>query len=756
LIRDGTEAKYSLNKGPTAFELSLELAPGKYHFFYLVDGNKQHTDQCPNFRDQLSGTIFNILTVTNKSTQSEIPYHGEEFSQFEPLTVRITNILRQYPDGSQILKEMLQNADDAKARKVSIVFDRRHNGTSKLFADSLQLFQGPALYVYNSALFEERDFESLRRLGASKKWDDMGKTGRFGIGFNSVYHITDLPCFRSGSYLVMLDPHARFLPGDTQCYGKRWDLVGHSGLSEEFPDQIAPFDLFCKQEDNFYNGTLFRLPLRTAEIAPHSQISKRPYTFEMVEELFASFMKEGARVLLFLKFVECIELLDWHEGASAPELVFSLSITNIDENIRKSRSSMNTYVGDPDFLRGEMKYPPVSCQMNIKITGKEGSVEEEWLTCSQMGGGRASVMAKSEFKEAIGLRLVPWSGVGGKLPKKGTEIDAGQLFCFLPLPTQTGFPLHINGSFELSLNRRDIWRGEDLGGQGKKKSDWNKFLLEDVLAVTYSSFLLNSVANLPIDATFDAHRYYSCWPDNSSLGIDWKFLSHAVYRYIANNSLPILYSVRGGGCMVGLNEACFVEGEVVPGSMMDVVISFLMFQSVAVVTPPAHIISGFKEIGKIINVTPKLVRKVLKELPKDKIEGHPFLKESQLSSLLRYCISDNDYKDLQSVPLLPLLDGTTTFFSLRAPKQEKEYFISNTFSSLFLPERSYQFVNHEVIDEDILKVVSGPKFTSVLNVTVLTMKIAAQVLFIDFLPSGWKGKVVEKSDEKWRVSRYFF
>jgi len=35
-----------------------------------------------------------------------VDYQGEEFSQFELLTVRITNILQQYPDGSQILKEL--------------------------------------------------------------------------------------------------------------------------------------------------------------------------------------------------------------------------------------------------------------------------------------------------------------------------------------------------------------------------------------------------------------------------------------------------------------------------------------------------------------------------------------------------------------------------------------------------------------------------------------------------------------------------
>lgn len=148
--------------------------------------------------------------------------------------------------------------------------------------------------------------------------------------------------------MVLLDPHARYLPGDTQCYGKRyilgvfdqlfrWDLVGHPKLFEEFEDQLNPFDLFGKatEENGFFDGTLvrttvsvltyhlqFRFPLRTPETAPHSQISRRAYTPEMVHELFSSFMKEGALVLLFLKFVESVELLTWTEGSTDCAFLF--------------------------------------------------------------------------------------------------------------------------------------------------------------------------------------------------------------------------------------------------------------------------------------------------------------------------------------------------------------------------------------------------------------------------------------------------
>ena len=38
---------------------------------------------------------------------------------------------------------------------------------------------------------------------------DPTKTGQFGLGFNSVYHVTDTPMFVSGADFVVFDPHVR-------------------------------------------------------------------------------------------------------------------------------------------------------------------------------------------------------------------------------------------------------------------------------------------------------------------------------------------------------------------------------------------------------------------------------------------------------------------------------------------------------------------------------------------------------------------
>ncbi|KAK1788667.1 hypothetical protein P4O66_002489 [Electrophorus voltai] len=108
-----------------------------------------------------------------------------------PFIDYLKEILRRYPDGGQILKELIQNADDGQASEVVLIHDERTYGTHSVWTEALGKFQGPALYAYNNAAFSEEDWEGIQQAGRSIKQDDPTKVGRFGIGFNSVYHVTD-------------------------------------------------------------------------------------------------------------------------------------------------------------------------------------------------------------------------------------------------------------------------------------------------------------------------------------------------------------------------------------------------------------------------------------------------------------------------------------------------------------------------------------------------------------------------------------
>ncbi|KAI0213977.1 Sacsin [Lamellibrachia satsuma] len=115
----------------------------------------------------------------------------ENYGLIRPSLIRqLRAILDQYPDDGQILKELIQNAEDAGARTVSFLYDQHSHGTSSLHHPGLAAFQGPAIYAYNDAVFSKKDWKGIRMLQDSIKEKDPMKVGRFGLGFKSVLHMT--------------------------------------------------------------------------------------------------------------------------------------------------------------------------------------------------------------------------------------------------------------------------------------------------------------------------------------------------------------------------------------------------------------------------------------------------------------------------------------------------------------------------------------------------------------------------------------
>jgi sacsin len=53
-------------------------------------------------------------------------------------------------------------------------------------------FKGPALLVYNDAVFTDNDWDGIQMIYSSIKEEDPLKVGRFGLGFKSVFHITGI------------------------------------------------------------------------------------------------------------------------------------------------------------------------------------------------------------------------------------------------------------------------------------------------------------------------------------------------------------------------------------------------------------------------------------------------------------------------------------------------------------------------------------------------------------------------------------
>ena len=99
----------------------------------------------------------------------------------------LRSFLRGLDGFSTVIHELLQNAEDARATRFVVEFTP------------------DALLVGNDQVFEEANFEALLRFAAGSKRHDVEQIGSFGIGFISVYQLTDQPevMSRGQSYTLL-------------------------------------------------------------------------------------------------------------------------------------------------------------------------------------------------------------------------------------------------------------------------------------------------------------------------------------------------------------------------------------------------------------------------------------------------------------------------------------------------------------------------------------------------------------------------
>ena len=81
-----------------------------------------------------------------------------------------------YSDSTHFVYEILQNADD-------------HGATEVLF----KLSKDAVMIEHNGEPFKEENVKAITYFGKSTSREDLVKTGRFGIGFKSVFAFTATP-----------------------------------------------------------------------------------------------------------------------------------------------------------------------------------------------------------------------------------------------------------------------------------------------------------------------------------------------------------------------------------------------------------------------------------------------------------------------------------------------------------------------------------------------------------------------------------
>ena len=433
---------------------------------------------------------------------------GIPFGQKEKLTNRLQRLLHAYPCEKEILKELLQNADDAEATEICFIKDPRQHPDERVFEDSWKPLQGPALCVYNNKPFTEADIKGIQNLGEGSKGNDPNKTGQYGVGFNAVYHLTDVPTFASsgdeiGDVLCAFDPNCTYVPEANQWEPGRM-FKETTKLRGNFPDVFS-----CYNDDHFplRDSTMFRFPLRTEEMASRSKISDRPVTLEKLTEMMESLKGELFEVLLFVNNVRKITLCDIDENGQVVNSYFvKAEISEEDSLVRQSFSAYVKDIGRSMKQSGNesaVEAAVKTCSYVLNLEDSSGN-KERWLIVQQIGFESKVNENIIDAYQKHDLGMLPRGGVACLLERTSAENEPVErkkkVYCFLPLPIETDLPVHINGHFALDHEARtNFWRNES----GGYKRDWNNVLMSDVIASCYLTLLdkVRSFYHLPVTHT---------------------------------------------------------------------------------------------------------------------------------------------------------------------------------------------------------------------------------------------------------------
>ena len=223
-----------------------------------------------------------------------------------------SNLEERYGSGYPILKELLQNADDAGARRFRI---ESFSGWPQA---SNPLLRGPGLLVINDGAFKESDEQGITSFGESGKATDDAAIGKFGFGQKAVFHLCDAFIVYSHGgakpFSTVVNP---FLGVNVQGnITQEWEPAGEFGLIE------GDLQLLRGRTLDFLDRCLILwLPFRRQDLRPAPGLwfsSAMPLSSQTIAELARP--EDLATILTSLRYLESIEVCDSGATVCAVEL----------------------------------------------------------------------------------------------------------------------------------------------------------------------------------------------------------------------------------------------------------------------------------------------------------------------------------------------------------------------------------------------------------------------------------------------------
>ncbi|XP_066931148.1 sacsin-like [Clytia hemisphaerica] len=581
------------------------------------------------------------------------------------LCEEIKSILQTYPDDGQIFKEIIQNAEDAGATEVVFIYDKNELHTSKEYhCPKLTDFQGPSLYSYNNAKFTDSDWEGILKLGTSNKVKDALKVGRFGLGFKSVFHLTDLPVVISDGVTVLMDPMKKVFNSEVIEY----DMTKTENIAlVQNKGDFEPFKRLPKKywDVGVSNGSLFRFPLRKTE----SELSTRCYSNEMrFQKLIDKFLDEAFLSLIFLKNIKTMKFFIIDNGSKEVEEIYSLDGNNTVET-KPFTDQIKQNVKEKQFEKTE------KLNRHLKLNQMwKGNLRSYSYAISEHFGYSGS---DDDFKAMMHdeeLSYIPLLSVA--LPLDDSD-PGGHVFSALPLPLHTpkmtGMPVHINGFFALLQDRKDLkWKTLTEGGSSNDKTvNWNSCLITELAPVVYADLMTFLVTD------FSSAQVYKAWPCIDAVDQRWHIFLEKFYKNMLSIKFIYLENVKDFALLTNVH---LINAESFSSCQQKSLISDFTLTNLKVAEVPISILKCFERHNLLWLDSTTLIKLIMQNQ-----QQYHTLPIDDKAMLLEFAIkSTNDWQQIYQTPLLPLVNGSHISLSTTST-----YLVENEDFMKILPSKEH-------------------------------------------------------------------